>query len=70
MAQPVKNLPAMQQTQELWVQSLGQEDPLEGRSGKKLFRTESSNASQPRQRGEDWQGVPVSMSLGNGAVNY
>ena len=29
MAQPVKNLPAMQQTQELWVQSLGQEDPLE-----------------------------------------
>ena len=26
MAQTVKNLPAMQQT---WVQSLGQEDPLE-----------------------------------------
>ena len=29
MAQWVKNLPAMQETQETWVQSLGQEDPLE-----------------------------------------
>ena len=29
MAQPVTNLPAMQQTQELWVQSLGQEDQEE-----------------------------------------
>ena len=29
MAQQVKNLPAMQETQELWVQSLGWEDPLE-----------------------------------------
>ena len=25
----VKNLPAMQEMQEMWVQSLGQEDPLE-----------------------------------------
>ena len=25
----VKNLPAMQETQEMWVQSLGREDPLE-----------------------------------------
>ena len=25
----VKNLPAMQQAREMWVQSLGQEDPLE-----------------------------------------
>ena len=25
----VKNPPAMQETQEMWVQSLGQEDPLE-----------------------------------------
>ena len=24
-----KNLPAMQEAQEMWVQSLGQEDPLE-----------------------------------------
>ena len=25
----VRNLPAMQETQETWVQSLGQEEPLE-----------------------------------------
>ena len=25
----VKNLPAMQETQEMWIQSLDQEDPLE-----------------------------------------
>ena len=25
----VKNLPAMQELQEMWVQSLGREDPLE-----------------------------------------
>ena len=25
----VKNLPVMQETQETWIQSLGQEDPLE-----------------------------------------
>ena len=29
MAQRVKNLPAMQETQEMWVPFLGQEDPLE-----------------------------------------
>ena len=29
MAQWIKNLPAMQETQETWVQSLGWEDPLE-----------------------------------------
>ena len=29
MAQQVKSLPAMQETQEMQVQSLGQEDPLE-----------------------------------------
>ena len=29
MAQTVTNLPAMQETQEMWVQSLGLEDPLE-----------------------------------------
>ena len=29
MAQQVKNLPAMQETQEMQVQFLGQEDPLE-----------------------------------------
>ena len=29
MAQQVKNLPFMQETQEMWVQSLGWEDHLE-----------------------------------------
>ena len=29
MAQWVKHLPAVQETQEMWVQSLGLEDPLE-----------------------------------------
>ena len=29
VAQTVKNLPAMQETQETWVRSLGWEDPLE-----------------------------------------
>ena len=29
MAQRVKNLPAMQETQEIWVQVLGWEGPLE-----------------------------------------
>ena len=29
MAQWVKNLPAMQETPEIWVQFLGWEDPLE-----------------------------------------
>jgi len=29
VAQLVKKLPAMQETQEMWVQSLGWEDPLE-----------------------------------------
>ena len=30
MAQWVKNLPTIQETQETWVRSLGWEDPLEG----------------------------------------
>ena len=29
MAHQVKNPPAVQETQEMWVQSLGREDPLE-----------------------------------------
>ena len=29
MAQWIKNLPAVQKTQETWVWSLGEEDPLE-----------------------------------------
>ena len=33
MAQRVKNLPAMQETQEPWFRSLGQDDPLEKEMG-------------------------------------
>ena len=33
MAQQVKNLPAVQETWETWVQSLGREDPLEEENG-------------------------------------
>jgi len=33
MAQRVKNPSAIQETQETWVQSLGQEDPLEEGNG-------------------------------------
>ena len=29
MAQQVKNLPAVQETPETWIQSLGREDPLD-----------------------------------------
>ena len=29
MTQPIKNLPAMQETQEMWVQVLDWQDPLE-----------------------------------------
>ena len=29
MAQQLKNMPAMQEMQKMWVRSLGQEDPLE-----------------------------------------
>ena len=36
MAQWVKNLPAMQKTQETWVQSLGQKDHLEKENGSPL----------------------------------
>ena len=29
MAQVVKKMPGIQETEEIWIQSLGQEDPLE-----------------------------------------
>ena len=36
MAQQVKNLPAMQDIQDTWVQSLGWEDALEEKNGNPL----------------------------------
>ena len=51
MAQPVKNLPAMQETQETQVQFPGQEDPLE-----EEMATHSSIRAWriPRDRGAWW----------------
>ena len=45
MAQMVKNPPAMQETQEMWVRSLSQEDALE-----KGMATHSSILAWVRQR--------------------
>ena len=54
MAQWVKNLPAMQETQEMWVQSLGQEDPLEEENGNQL---QHSCLKNPMKRGAWWATV-------------
>jgi len=43
----VKNLPAMQETQETWVQSLGQEDTLEWGVSNSLL-TSSPNPWKPQ----------------------
>ena len=49
MAQLVKDLPAVQET---WVQSLGQEDPLEEKkNGNSL---QYSHMGNPRDRGAWW----------------
>jgi len=51
----VKNLPAMQETKETWVQSLGGEDPLE-----EEMETHSSILAwkNPMDRGAWWATVP------------
>ena len=64
MAQWVKNPPAMQQTQETWVRSLGQEDPLEKEMSThssilawKIPRTEEPGGLQSmgsQRAGHDW----------------
>ena len=52
MAQQVKNLPAMQETQEMQVQSLGQEYPLE-----KEMATHSSTLAWEIPRTEEPGGL-------------
>ena len=54
MAQAIKNPPAMQETQETWVQYLGQEDPLEEENGNPLQYSCLKNA---RDRGAWWAAV-------------
>ena len=51
MAQWIKNLPAMQETQETWVQSPGQEESREGENGNPL---QYSCLKNPMDRGA-WQ---------------
>ena len=52
MAQWVKNPPAVQETQETWVRSLGQEDSLE-----KEMATHYSALKNPMDRGAWWPTV-------------
>ena len=52
MAQMVKNPPAMQETQETWVQSLGQEDSLE-----QEMATHSSSCLESSTDGGTWWGI-------------
>ena len=57
MAQTVKNLPGMQETQ---VQSLSQEDPLENRNGSSL---QNSCLENPMDRGAWWATVHAVAEL-------
>ena len=50
MVQQVKNPPAVQETQETWVQSLGQEDPLEEHGSPLQY----SFLENPMDRGAWW----------------
>ena len=61
MAQSVKNLPVMQETQEMWVQSLGEEDPLE-----QEMATHSSNLAWKIPRIEE----PGRQSMGSQRIVY
>ena len=54
MVQQVKNHPAMQETQETQIQSLGQEDPLEEENGSPL---QYSCPENPMDRGSWWATV-------------
>ena len=49
----VKNPPAKQETREMWVQSLGQEDPLE----KEMATHSNSCLGNPMDRGAWWAAV-------------
>ena len=53
LAKLVKNLPAMQETQETWVQFLGWEDPLEGNGNPLQY----SCLENPMDRGAWWATV-------------
>ena len=73
VAQIVKNLPAMKETQETWVQSLGREDPLEEGMAThpsilawKISRTEEPGGLQSmgsQRIGHDWATNTLTLSL-------
>ena len=50
MTQQVKNLPAMQETQEMWVPSLSLEDTLEEENGRPLQYSCLENSMDRRAR--------------------
>ena len=54
MAQWVKNLPALQELQEAWVQALGCEDPLEMVTHSGLLAWEVPWTEEPGRVGHDW----------------
>ena len=58
MAQRMKNPPALQETQEAYVQSLDWEDPLEGENGSPL---QYSCLKNPMVRGA-WQAIIQSVA--------
>ena len=58
----VKNLPAMQELQETWVQSLGREDPLE-----KEMATHSSSLAWENPHTEEPGGL---QSMGSQRVGH
>ena len=74
MAQWVKNLPAMQETQERWVRFLGREDPLEEGMAthsnilawRTLWTEEPGGLQRSQRVGHDWSnGAGVQeLSLG------
>ena len=60
MAQWVKNLPAVQETQEMWVWSLGQDDPLEKEmtTHSSILAWEVPWTEEPGElRSKEWQRV-------------
>ena len=68
MAQWIKNPPAMQETQQAWVQSLGQEDPIE-----EEMATQSSILAWkiPRTEELDWLQSKMLQRVGHdGAIKY
>ena len=71
MAQKVKNPPAMQETKEIRVRSLGQEDPSEEKMAWEIPRTEEPGGLEPtglQRIRHDW--ATKHTRTGNYGKNY